>query len=253
MSDTLAPIEFDDVDIQVARKKPAVYIRVSSKDQSKASQMHELVKWLLEYKNASDETVAALQDDPKELKRWMTDAATWYVDEGTSGDRIHDRPAFNAMQKAIFDGQHDTVIVWKLDRLSRKMSHGIQCLSDWLERGIHFISTTQRIDLTGPVGKIIAAVLLGVAEMEQETRRERQRAGIEAKKKSHPGCYKRAARKGAEKRTGKRKENPKRALELKQQGHSLAEIANILNVGRTTAHRYLKEAEASSQSGDAAA
>ncbi len=41
---------------------------------------------------------------------------------------------------------------------------------------------TQQIDFNGAVGRMLAAVLLGVAEMEQEMRRERQAAGIAAAK-----------------------------------------------------------------------
>ena len=44
------------------------------------------------------------------------------------------------------------------------------------------VSVTQQIDFNGTVGKMLAAVLLGVAEMEKETCRERQKAGIEAAK-----------------------------------------------------------------------
>lgn len=242
MSEALEALDFSDVDIP--SKKPAVYVRVSSKDQNVTAQIHELIKWLLNYKAASDETRAAIRDDKKELRRWMDEAATWYIDEGKSGDRIHDRPAFNAMQRAIHNGQHDTVIVWKIDRLSRKLSHGITCLSDWLERGVHFISTTQAVDLKGAMGKMIAAVLLGVAEMEQETRRERQRAGIEAAKRSQKDFYKKVVAKGKAKRAAvvkkKQGDKPDRARELKEQGYSLGEIAKHLGVGKTTIHRWLK-------------
>lgn len=243
MSDTLAPIDFADLNVTIEKKKPAVYIRVSTKDQNIESQKQELLKWLLTYKQESLETIAALQDDRTELERWMRDAASWYIDEGKSGDRIHDRPAFNAMQEAIRSGKHDTVIVWKLDRLSRKMAHGITCLSEWLERGVQLISTTQQIDVSGPMGKVLAAFLLGCAEMEQEVRRERQAAGIAAKKKSHPGFYKRVSKKGAERRRGHRKVSPARVLELKQKGHTVTEISNILAVSRQSVYRYLKEAE----------
>ena len=62
------------------------------------------------------------------------------------------------------------------------MRDGINTLCDWCDRGLRVISVTQCIDFGGMVGKMIASVLFAVAEMEQETRRERQRAGIDAAK-----------------------------------------------------------------------
>ena len=47
---------------------------------------------------------------------------------------------------------------------------------------------TQQIDFNGAVGKMLAAVLLGVAEMEQETRRERQKVGIDAARERVVHC-----------------------------------------------------------------
>src|SRR4051812_39520827 len=48
------------------------------------------------------------------------------------------------------------------------------------ERGLRVVSVTQQLRFNGAVGKMLAAVLLGIAEMEQETRRERQTIGIAA-------------------------------------------------------------------------
>ena len=45
------------------------------------------------------------------------------------------------------------------------------------------VSVAQQIDFNGTMGKMLAAVLPGVAEMEQETHKERQRAGIDVAKK----------------------------------------------------------------------
>jgi DNA invertase Pin-like site-specific DNA recombinase len=56
-------------------------------------------------------------------------------------------------------------------------------LADWCDRGLRVVSITQQIDFNGTLGKMLAAVLLGVAEMEQETRRERQAVGIAVAKK----------------------------------------------------------------------
>ena len=83
-----------------------------------------------------------------------------------------DRPALQRLQQDIFEGKVDTVIVWKLDRLSRSLRDGINVLTDWLEKGIRVISVSQQFDFSGAVGKLISSVLFAVAEMERQNIRE---------------------------------------------------------------------------------
>jgi len=62
------------------------------------------------------------------------------------------------------------------------MRDGINVLCDWCDKGLRIVAVSQQIDFNGTMGKMLAAMLLGVAEMEQETRRERQAVGIAAAK-----------------------------------------------------------------------
>ena len=78
--------------------------------------------------------------------------------------------------------------MWKLDRLSRRLRDGVNVLADWCERGLKIVVITQQIELNGAVGRMIAALLLGLAEIELEYRQERQAAGIEVAKRK--GIYK---------------------------------------------------------------
>jgi DNA invertase Pin-like site-specific DNA recombinase len=89
---------------------------------------------------------------------------------------------------------------------------------------------SQQIDFNGTIGKMIASVLFGVAEMEQQTRRERQRAGIDAAKSR--GVYQ-------GRQMGTTKATPDRALELRASGLKVNEVATALGVSRRTAMRYL--------------
>ena len=99
--------------------------------------------------------------------------------------------------------------MWKLDRLSRRLRDGVNMLADWCERGLKIVVITQQIELNGAVGRMIAALLLGLAEIELEYRAERQAAGIEVAKKK--GVYK-----GRKK--GTTKGEPERARELRAKG-----------------------------------
>lgn len=139
--------------------KIAVYMRVSTYDQEKG---------LLSQENALKEYCG----------NHGLENLIWYKDT-MSGSKI-DRPAFNKLQKNIFDGKIDTVIVWKLDRLSRSLKDGINILTDWLEKDIRIIAISQQLDFSGAVGQMIASVLFAVAAMERENLRENTKRGIAA-------------------------------------------------------------------------
>lgn len=97
------------------------------------------------------------------------------------------------------------------------------------------VSVTQQIDCNGTVGKMLAAVLLGITEMEQETRRERQAAGIAVAKKE--GKYR-------GRKPGTTKAKPAHALKLREKGLTAEEIATSLGVSRNTVFRYFRQARA---------
>ena len=192
--------------------KVAAYVRVSSRHQRTDSQESEIKKWL------DGNGIAAKQVE-------------WYRDS-ESGKTL-DRPAFQRLQKDIFGGKVKTVIVWKLDRLSRRLRDGVNLLADWCYRGLKIVIVTQQIELNGPVGHMIAAVLLGLAEIELEYRRERQAAGINVAK--HRGVYR-----GRQQGTTKAK--PLRARVLRDQGLTVPEIAIALGTSERTIWRYFNAA-----------
>ena len=147
----------------------------------------------------------------------------------TRGDNL-DRPEFIRLQSDMFAGQVKTVIVRKLDRLSRSLRDGIDTLCDWLGKGVPLVSVTQQLDFAGPAGKMIASVLFAVAEMEQQTRREQQTAGIAVAKRN--GVYQ-------GRKAGSLKADAARALALRSKGLNDTEIATALGVARRTVQRYL--------------
>ena len=50
------------------------------------------------------------------------------------------------------------VVVWKLDRISRRQRDGVNLLAEWRERGVRVVAVTQQIDLSGAVGRMVASV-----------------------------------------------------------------------------------------------
>ena len=199
---------------QRGHQMQAAYVRVSTAEQNTQSQVRELTRWFM-----------GQGIEPPQIQ--------WYIDKAT-GTKL-DRPEFDRLQRDVFSGEVETVVVWKLDRLSRSLSDGLRVLSDWCDRGLRIVSVTQQIDFNGTLGKLLAAVLLGVAEMEQETRRERQAAGIAAARER--GAY-------MGRRPGSTRAKPERAMELREKGLMDGEIAEALGVSRRTVQRYLRIAEA---------
>ena len=189
----------------------ACYCRVSSRRQKTDSQKAELTRWLTS-------------------QRIELATVQWFEDIET-GMTLR-RPAFEQLQRAIFDGTVTTVVVWKLDRLSRRQHEGITLLADWCERDVRVVVVTQQIDLRGAVGRMVASVLFGLAEIEMEYRQERQAAGIAVAKRR--GVYR-------GRQQGTTKARPRRALVLRRQGLTVPEIANALQVSQRTVFRYLAE------------
>lgn len=190
----------------------ACYCRVSSRHQRTDSQKGEITRWL----SANGINPASVQ---------------WFEDHETA--KTLKRPAFESLNQAVFQGRVRTVVVWKLDRLSRSQKDGINVLADWCDRGVRIVAVTQQLDLGGPLGRMVASVLFGLAEIELEYRRERQAAGIRIAKAK--GVYR-------GRKTGTTKASPHRIRELRHRGLTAAEIANATGVSERTVFRYLNGA-----------
>lgn len=187
----------------------AAYVRVSSRGQKDDRQRAEIDKWL----------------DANGIDRKQVE---WYADK-ESGTTLK-RPAFDKLQADIFHGKVKTVILWKLDRLSRRLKDGVNILADWADRGLKIVVVTQQLEVNGAVGRTLAALLLGLAEIEWQYRKERQQAGIEVARKK--GVYR-------GRKPGTTKGKPERAKELKIKGLSPGEIATALGVSERTVFRYV--------------
>ncbi len=147
-------------------KQTAVYVRVSTWDQTEAmdSQEGSLRGYCKSHELAN---------------------VVWYKDVvgGVSGES----PGFEKLQKAISKGEVGTVVLWKLDRIGRKGTwDSIEIFTDWLDRGVRIVSADQQLDFAAKVGQSIAPVLRVIAALEN-TERDIQAAkerGIKLGKRS---------------------------------------------------------------------
>lgn len=94
------------------------------------------------------------------------------------------RPALDRLRADIGAGKVDVVIVWRLDRLARKVLDLLTLLDEWRHHDAAVASATEGIDLTTAGGRAMATLIGVFAEMEADAIRERVTAGIDAVRKA---------------------------------------------------------------------
>ena len=99
-------------------------------------------------------------------------------EQGSGASRA--RPALLKALREI--GAGDTLLVVRIDRLARSVSHLLAVIEDLIERGAHFRSLRDPIDTTTPQGMFSLQVLGAVAQLERALISERTKAGIKAAK-----------------------------------------------------------------------
>ncbi len=175
---------------------------------------------------STDEQNPALQFDALEragCKRVFTDYA--------SGARTN-RPSLDAALGVLTPG--DTLVVWKLDRLGRSLSHLIALISQLEARGVAFRSLSEAIDTGTAGGRLLFHVMGALAEFERTLISERTRAGMASAKL-------RGASLGRP-----RKLSPDQIASARRTllatGRSVRDIANKLSVSRSTLRRAVVRA-----------
>jgi DNA invertase Pin-like site-specific DNA recombinase len=98
-------------------------------------------------------------------------------EEAASGGRW-DRPELHRLLDQLRPG--DTVVVWKLDRLSRSLKDVLHLMERIAEAGAGFRSLTENIDTTTPAGRMMMQMVGSFAEFERAMIRERTSAGLAA-------------------------------------------------------------------------
>ncbi len=145
-------------------KKVAIYIRVSTEEQVKegfsiAAQKDKLAKYA-------------------ESQSW--EVAGLYLDEGISAKSL-ERPQMKQMLNDMKNNIFDTILVYKLDRLTRSVSDLHELLNLFDEYSIGFRSATEVFDTTSAIGRLFITIVAAMAQWERENLAERVSFGIEQK------------------------------------------------------------------------
>lgn len=167
-----------------------------------------------------------------------------YVDEGVSGTKTS-RPAFDRMKRDARAGRFQVLLVWKFDRFARSLVMLVTGLAELRQLGIDFVSATQQLDTTTPAGRAFFNMLGTFAEFEREMIAERTAAGKKRYRENWEAgkvgkeVHSKSGRDLAPHRPGKIFDRLK-ARELRSEGRSVREIADLLKVPATTIHRTLR-------------
>jgi len=154
------------------------------------------------------------------------------VEVGSAADNIKNRPIFYS----LIDNEltkNDLLFVTKIDRCSRNTLEFLKLQERLHKKGVTFISLDLPYSKDMAVNKLISTNLAAIATFENERRKERQRQGIQAAKKT--GKY--LGRKTViTKKLIAQVQNLKENKKL-----SITEIAKITGRGRNTIYKVLKE------------
>jgi DNA invertase Pin-like site-specific DNA recombinase len=137
----------------------AIYARVSTNHQDEEMQLRELRMYV-------------------KLHGWRLDGE--YIDR-ISGAK-EKRQRLDALMADAVKHKFEIVAVWKFDRFARSAVHLGQALAHFKALGIDFVSKTEGIDTTTPVGKAMFTITAAFAELERDTIRERVKAGLRNKR-----------------------------------------------------------------------
>lgn len=142
-------------------RKVAVYIRVST-----LSQLEE--GYSIEEQKAKLESYCDIKD-------WHIYKI--YTDGGFSGSTT-ERPALEQLIKDAQSKLFDTVLVYKLDRLSRSQKDTLYLIEDiFLKNNIEFVSLLENFDTSTPFGRAVIGLLSVFAQLEREQIKERMQLG----------------------------------------------------------------------------
>lgn len=159
-------------EINVERKQVALYCRVSTIEQAEEG-----------YSIAEQETL---------LTEWCSNmdyiVTKCYSDRGISGKAINNRPALKELLKDAEEKKFDMVLVWKINRISRRLTHVLE-IAEILERNnITFKSYSEPFETDTPAGKMQFQMMALVGEFERGTIAQNVKMGMCAKAKAGEWC-----------------------------------------------------------------
>ena len=141
------------------------------------------------------------------------------------------RPGLEACVHALVPG--DTLVVWRLDRLGRSMTHLVTLIQALLQRHVSFRSLSDgAIDTTTASGELVFHIFSALAQFERRLIQERTQAGL--------AVARARGKKGG--RTPRRAEEPRVRMAYTMyvdQRLTVRDICRVLRISQATFYRYV--------------
>jgi DNA invertase Pin-like site-specific DNA recombinase len=155
-----------------------------------------------------------------------------FVDRGVSGARDH-RPELDRLMAGARQRAFDVVLVYRFDRFARGVRHLVTALDEFQALGVEFVSYSESLDTSTPIGRAMFAIVAALAALERDIIVERSVEG-----------QRRARARGAQVGRPRRAVDVARVLRLRAEGRSLRAIATAVGASRTVVTRVVREHDA---------
>ena len=152
-------------------------------------------------------------------------------DSGGNQERPQLKKAMKLAKKYAQQGVKTNFVVYKLDRLTRKMLHLSAIIEDLTKYGVHLQSIHENIETDSLTGKFFCLMLGYVAEWELQAISERTKDGLRKAKEKGVKLGNKGLPKDSEKQIIK---------QYLQKELSVRKIANQLNISTATIYNVLK-------------
>lgn len=144
----------------------AFYLRVSTEDQVRG--------FGIDMQRSSFDSVLKFKS---EQSNWVHKKEWEFVDEACSGGNL-DRPQFKKMIKVIEKEEIDLVVVYKIDRISRNLTHLLNVFQKFQNHNVSIYSIKENIDFSNSIGRLAFHMFGALAEFERDTIKMRTLDGI---------------------------------------------------------------------------
>ena len=212
---------------KISKPKVAIYSRVSTEEQAREGL-----------------SVEAQIDKCKSF----CDAREWeifkiYKDAGFSAGSLN-RPALELLLRDAQEKRFDIILVYKIDRFSRKLKDLITILEDLKTKGINFTSVTEQIDTTSAMGEAFFQIIGVFAQLERGMVKERVQLSFDRKINLGEALYR--APFGYTYQNKKLVKHPENAEKVKEifemwnGGINYKEICNKFNIPSSTLYQIIR-------------
>jgi DNA invertase Pin-like site-specific DNA recombinase len=100
-----------------------------------------------------------------------------FTDENQSGTK-NSRPALDRMMMAVKNDETECIVVYSFSRYARSTTHMLAGLEEMKKHNTNFVSLTEKVDTSSPIGKAMFVIISAIAALERDLIAERVKNGL---------------------------------------------------------------------------